>query len=54
MTLLSESPSSNTSGSASDTAITDNHEMDPREKVRDLTHSQSFYNLTTQKRHPKL
>ena len=32
MTLLSESPSSNTSGSAPDTAITANHETDPRDK----------------------
>ena len=52
MTLLSESLSSNTSGSAPDTAITDNHERDPREKGRDLT--QSYDNLTTQKRHQKL
>ena len=52
MTLLSESLSSNTSGSAPDTAITDNHETDPREKGRDLT--QSYDNLTTQKRHQKL
>ena len=52
MTLLSESLSSNTSGSASDAAITDNHETDPREKGRDLT--QSYDNLTTQKRHQKL
>ena len=37
MTLLSESLSSNTSGSAPDTAITDNHETDPREKGKDLT-----------------
>ena len=44
--------SSNTSGSAPDTAITDNHETDPREKGRDLT--QSYDNLTTQKRHQKL
>ena len=34
-----------------DTAITDNHETDPREKGRDLT--QSYDNLTTQKRHQK-
>ena len=46
MTLLSESLSSNTSGSVPDTAIiTDNHETDPREKGRDLT--QSYDNLTT-------
>ena len=38
-TLLSESLSSNANGSASDTAITDNHETDPREKGRDLTQS---------------
>ena len=44
--------SSNTSGSAPDTAITDNHETDPREKGRDMT--QSYDNLTTQKRHQKL
>ena len=44
MTLLSESLSSNTSGSAPDTAITDNHETDPREKGRDLT--QSYDNFT--------
>ena len=37
MTLLSESLSSNTSGSGPDTAITDNHETDPREKGKDLT-----------------
>ena len=43
MTLLSEL---NTSGSAPETAITDNHETDPREKGRDLT--QSYDNLTTQ------
>ena len=48
MTPLRESLSSNTSGSATDTAITDNHETDPREKGRDLT--QSYDNLTTQKR----
>ena len=41
--------SSNTSGSAPDTAITDNHETNPREKGRYLT--QSYDNLTTQKRH---
>ena len=52
MTLLSESLSSNTSGSAPDTAITDNHETDPRKKGRDLT--QSYGNMTTQKRHQKL
>ena len=39
MTLLSESLSSNRSGSAPDTAITDNHETYPREKGRDLTQS---------------
>ena len=51
MTLLSESLSSNTGGSAPDPAITDNHETDPREKGRDLT--QSNDNLTTQKCHQK-
>ena len=45
MTLLSESLSSNISGSAPDTAITDNHETDPREKGRDLT--QSYDNTKT-------
>ena len=35
----SKSLSSNTSGSAPDTAITDNHETDHREKGRDLTQS---------------
>ena len=35
-----------------DTAITDNHETDPREKGRDLI--QSYEKLTTQKRHQKL
>ena len=44
--MLSESLSSNTSGSAPDTAITDNHETDPREKERDLT--QSYDNLNWQ------
>ena len=43
--------SSNTSGRAPDTAITNNHETDPIEKGRDLT--QSFDKLTTQKRHQK-
>ena len=52
MTLLSESLSSNTSDSAPDTAITGNHETDLKEKRRDLT--QSYDNLTTQKRHQKL
>ena len=52
MTLLSESLSSNISGSALDTAITDNHETDPREKGRDLI--QYYEKLTTQKRHQKL
>ena len=33
MTLLSESLSSNTSGSVPDTAVTDIHETDSREKV---------------------
>ena len=37
--------SSNTSGSVPNTAITDNHETDPREKGRDLT--QSYDNLKT-------
>ena len=39
MTFLSKSLSSNISGSALDTAITDNHETDPREKGRDLIQS---------------
>ena len=39
--------SSITIGSVPDTAITDNHETDPRVKGRDLT--QSYDNLTTQK-----
>ena len=52
MTLLSESLSSNISGSTLDIAITDNHEADPREKGRDLI--QSYEKLTTQKRHQKL
>ena len=39
MTLLSESLGSNTSGTAPDTAITDNNETDPREKGRDPTQS---------------
>ena len=53
MTLVSdESLSSNTSGNAPDTAITVNHETDPREKGRDLT--RSYDNLTTQKRHQKI
>ena len=51
MTLLSESLSANTSGSAPDTAITGNYETDPREKGRDLT--RSYDNLTTQKTPPK-
>ena len=46
MTLLSEPLSSNTSGSVPDTAITDYHETDPREKGRDPT--LSYDKLTTQ------
>ena len=50
MTLLSESLSSNISGSAPDTANTDNHETDRREKGKDLT---QLSPMTTQKRHQK-
>ena len=39
--------SSNTSSSAPDTAIMDNHETDPREKGRDLTQSYDNFTCTT-------